>query len=170
MNEMIYRIAEIKDAMEIHSLMEQVYEQLDDQTLYVCDGLSFVQEHLSEKGFGLVVTFEEQLVGGLIVRFPQMEKDNLGLDIGLPESELCHVAHMESVVVHPDFRGRGIQSKLLQKAEEVLKKDQYQYLMATVAPKNAASIRSFENNGYQCVKTKEKYGGFLRRIYLKKFH
>ena len=156
--------------MEIHSLMKLVHQQMEDQTLYVCDDLAFVQEQLSEKGFGLVATSGEQLAGCLLVRFPQMEEDNLGWDIGLPESELCHVAHMESVVVHPDFRGRGIQLKLLQKAEELLKKNHYQYLMATIAPRNVASIRSFETNGYQCAKTKEKYGGFLRGIYLKKLH
>lgn len=160
------RIATLDDANEIYNLMKEVYERLEDKDLFVCDDLDYIISQISGNGFAVVACNEEgKIIGSFLIRYPGGSLDNLGRDIGLKEEELEKVAHMESVVVHPDFRGQGLQSQMLRFAENRIEKKAY--FLATVSPYNPASCRSFEKNGYEHVMTKEKYGGLVRRIYKK---
>lgn len=45
-----------------------------------------------------------QTAGLFIVVFPGKNSENLGYDIGLSEAELCSVAHMDTVAVHPNCK------------------------------------------------------------------
>lgn len=164
--QIVFRIAENEDAQRIHALMLEVYEQMEDKTLYVCDDLAFVERHISNEGFIVAACAEDVIVGSLILRIPD-ESDNLGRDIGLSDQECQRVMHVESAVVLPEYRGKALQKRMLQFAQNHIDKNAYSYLMATVSPKNPASCRTLEQSGYTCVLTKQKYGGLLRRIYIK---
>lgn len=168
-DETVLGLAAKEDITEIYKLMKTVYEGLDNKSLYVCDDLEYVKTHISGEGFAVKACNNDgEIVGSFIFRYPEMQEDNLGRDIGLEERELLKVVHMESVVVLPEYRGRGLQNAMLRYAEELINKNQYKYFMATVSPNNPASYKSFEKNGYKLILTKEKYDGLVRRIYLKK--
>lgn len=55
----------------------------------------------------------------------------------------------DSIQVHPQYRGYGIQKFFLHKAEEVAAKVKAKYLIATVSPDNQFSKRQFEAAQYQ---------------------
>lgn len=121
------RLAQPSEAESIYNIMNVVYNDLDNKDLFVCDSLEYVQHHLShsESGFGVVaVDKEEKIAGSFIVRFPGMEEDNLGYDIGMRRWELPKVVHMESAVVLPQHRGHSLQRRMLQFAEEQLQEKQ----------------------------------------------
>ena len=163
------RKAVFEDAKAIHNMMLKVEAALEDKTLYVCDDYKYVERHLEKEGFALVACSEkDEVVGSFLVRFPKAAEDNLGRDIGLAEEVLDKVVHMESVAVLPECRGYHLQERMLRCAEEMIDKNEYSYLLATVSPDNPASYLSFEKCGYSLVLTKEKYGGLLRRIYQKR--
>ncbi len=165
-----YRAATHHDAEEISRLMAQVHQGLENKSLFVCDGIDFIRDCISnsDHGFGVVAcTDDGSIVGSFILYFPHMNEDNLGRDIGLTGDELHRVAHMESAVVAEEHRGRGIQLEMLRYAEERIDRSRYKYCLATVSPDNPASFRSLEKNGYRHVTTKEKYNGLVRRIYQK---
>lgn len=168
-NTWILRIAKKEEAERICQVMQEVYEQLEDKTLFVTSDLNYIRAHLGAEGF-MVIAEDPQgtMAGNFMVRYPMTAKDNLGRDLGLPEEELCKVAHMESAVVLPEYRGHHLQSKMLRYAERLIDQERFRYFMATASPDNPASCRSLEENGYQLMMTKEKYGGLLRRIYCKK--
>lgn len=160
--------AKEEEAKLIYSLMEQVQKGMEDPSLFVCDDLKYVSEHINRKGF--IVKAENgvgELVGSFLVRYPKLEEDNLGYDLGFPYDKLEKVAHMESVVVREDYRGRGLQQRMLQYGEERVKLEGYQYCMATVAPENVFSKSNFLKQGYDRKLTKMKYGGKERDILLK---
>ena len=171
----IIRKAEAEEAEAIYNVMKKAEEALKDKTLYVCDDLEYVKKHIvtapndvNENGFGVVSCDKSgKIVGIFIIRYPKEADDNLGKDIELSDEEQLRVAHMESAAVLPECRGNHLQEKMLEFAEKFIEKKKYRYLMATVSPKNPASYLTFEKCGYQLIKTKEKYGGLLRRIYLK---
>lgn len=165
------RRATIHDAEEIHSIMSLVYDNLENKDLYVCDDLNYVRSTLSTNGFGVVACDNSgKIIASFIFRYPGSSEDNLGNDIGLCASKLSKVVHMETAVVLPEHRGNGLQGKMLSYAESLINTSEYKYFMATVSPDNPASYRSFENNGYKLIKTKPKYGGLMRHIYLKEVH
>lgn len=166
-NDFTIRVADGTDAQTIYDLMVEVYEQLENKSLYVCDDLAFVKRHISQEGFTVVAcTKEDQIVGSLILRIPDAE-DNLGKDIGFSEEECQRVIHVESAVVAPLYRGNALQRRMLQIAETMIDRVKYSYLMATVSPDNPASYKTLESLGYELIVTKEKYDGLMRRIYRK---
>lgn len=165
----IFKIAKKEDAEEIGRVMQEVYEKMDNKALFVPSSPEEILAHIEAEGFTvLALTAQGAMAGNFIVRYPMDAEDNLGRDLGLPKEELCKVAHMESAVVLPEYRGHHLQVKMLQYAESVIDRQRFRYLMSTVSPDNPASYRSLEANGYQLMMTKEKYGGLLRRIYCKK--
>ena len=166
-NDFTIRVADGTDAQTIYDLMVEVYEQLENKSLYVCDDLAFVKRHISQEGFTVVAcTKEDKIVGSLILRIPDAE-DNLGKDIGFSEEECQRVIHVESAVVAPLYRGNALQRRMLQIAETMIDRVKYSYLMATVSPDNPASYKTLESLGYELIVTKEKYDGLMRRIYRK---
>lgn len=167
-NEVELRLAKEEDAEEIAQLMQTVYENLDDKSLYILDDIDFIKEHISKNGFCVVACDNKKIVGSFIVRYPNNADDNLGLDLSFSSSQLKSVAHMESAVVHKDYRGKAVQKQMLRYAEKLIDKTSHSILLSTVSPKNTPSIKTFESCGYHCVMTKEKYGGVPRRIYMKK--
>lgn len=167
-DDVVIKKATMEDAYEIHCIMQEVYDRLEDKKLYVCDDYEFVKNHISENGFTVVAcNGEGKIVGSFIFRYPGLSKDNLGRHIGLKDAQLSQVVHMESVVVLPEYWGHSLQSAMLNFAEDLIDKAQYRYFLATVSPDNPVSYQSFEKNGYRHMMTVEKYEGLMRRIYLK---
>lgn len=167
-NELLLRVAKADDAIEIHNLMQEVYNRLEDKNIYVCDDLEYVQTYIVDRGFAVVAcNISGKIAASFVFRYPMLQADNLGRDIGLAEEELPKVVHMESAVVLPEYRGQGLQYKMLQYAEKIIDTSKFRYFMATVSPDNPASYKTFEKSGYQLIMTKEKYNGLKRRIYCK---
>lgn len=165
----ILRIAKKEDANAIHHILQEVYCALENKDLFVCDDLTFIQNHIEKNGFTVVACQTNgQIAGCLIVRFPFQEEDNLARDVGLAPCVYNNVAHMESAAVLPQYRGQHLELQMLNYAEKYLNPKQFHYLFATVSPDNPASYKTLENAGYCLQITKKKYNGKLRRIYLKK--
>lgn len=167
-NEYYIRKANEKDAEEIYEGMKNIYENLDDKSLFVLDDYKFIRKQICEEGFAVVACNKAgRIIGSLIVRYPKMAEDNLGYDIRLAEKEIDKVAHIETAVVDSEFRGHGIQGEMLDYAEKIIDPLIHHYLMATVAPYNPASKKTFLKHGYKVFITKEKYGGVKRDILFK---
>lgn len=96
-----------------------------------------------------------------------MEEENLGYDIGMQGRQLYECAIMDTVVVLPEYRGMHLQYEMMQTAERKLHKEGYRYLLCTVHPENKFSRENVKRQGYKKILTKEKYGGFLRDIWMK---
>ena len=170
-NNIILKVATIDNAVEIYSLMQEVYNRLENKSLYVCDNLEFVKAHIAKEGFIVIACHKgNKIVGNFLFRYPDMQADNLGRDIGLDDEKLKKVVHMESVAVLPEYRGNALQSEMLRYGEKLIDQNRYQYFLATVSLDNAASYTTFQKNGYKLIKVKEKYGGLQRGILLKVTH
>ena len=108
-----------------------------------------------------------QLAGMFFVVLPGMEEENLGYDIGMQGRQLYECAIMDTVVVLPEYRGMHLQYEMMQHAEADLREMGYKYLLCTVHPENIFSRSNVMKQGYEKMLTKEKYGGFLRDIWMK---
>ena len=101
------------------------------------------------------------------VILPGAHPDNLGYDLGMEKEKLKLCAMMDTAAVLPEFRGHYLQYKMMQHAEGDLRQIGYRYLLCTVHPENVFSRSNVMKQGYQKMLTKEKYGGFLRDIWMK---
>lgn len=170
------------------ALQDLVHRSMPDQSMFWPDTLDFFADTLA-KGGTLVLAVGDQIdtlsarvdaeyvtlkssegqqglvAGYFLLRLPNaQDADNLGRDANLAAGDLSLVAHLESVAVHPAFRGRGlarIMAKcLVEKARAAGKK----HLFATVAPDNTASLAMLASLGLTVYHTRPKYAGLVRHI------
>ena len=160
--------AGMHDAGEIYRVMHDVKEALEDKELYCADEMPYILENIENKGFTVKACDNTgHIMGFLIVHFPKEEADNLGHYLDLDDEACKKVAYMDSIAVLPECRGMGLQQKLLAYAESAEQMRPYQYLMATVSPKNPYSLRNFETMGYQIVCKVQKYNAWDRYVLCK---
>ena len=168
-----------EDAEELNDIMQSVSAGMENPEWFLKDDLEYIREHigsnpLTEKDSGFILKAvakadgKDMIAGFFMVAFPGVAEKNLGNHIGLSIEQLQKVAHMDSVVILPAFRGHGLQRKLLAAAEEVIcKETDYRILMATVHPDNKYSLNNVKERGFEVVAEALKYGG-LRRYIVKK--
>lgn len=163
-DEFVIERAVKNQAEEIYFVMQSVYRELEDKTLFAADNFEFVRKHIEKNGFILTATCGGDIAAYLLVRLPGEEPDNLGYDLGFDRKSLMLTAHYESAAVLRRYRGKSLQAKLFCAAEPILKAEGIRHIAATVSPDNAASIKSFEKCGFKRMLVKEKYGGLTRII------
>ena len=86
---------------------------------------------------------------------PGLRDFNLGCEIGLEEAQLTRVTHMDTAAVHPDFRGRGLQRRMMAEAEQGLAG---RILLCTIHPDNRYSLENALRLGYRIEKRIGRYG------------
>ena len=160
-----------EDIAAIMNLVVEVHEQIpeDRKSWFVINPEEDTQLLEEGKcwGYTAVDTETGKLAAAFIAAFPGTSSHNLGYDSGLPEEEIPKVAHMDTAVVSPEYRGCGLQKRMMEFAEEDLRKAGYHYLCCTVHPDNVYSKNNVLKQGYKIMATKEKYNGFLRHVFLK---
>lgn len=167
MREFNIRRANIKDVNQINEIMRKVYFALEDKAAFAPDDTDTVMMFLEPDNFILVAEAEDGLAAFLAVEIPGEAEDNLGHDIGLKQEELHKVAHIESTAVLPEYRGNGLQMKLMTEAEKLLSEMEIEYYMATVYPGNRYSLNNFLTLDYKIIRSALKYGGLDRLVLLK---
>jgi len=165
--DIVIRKAHTIDVGSIFVIMEIAAEQMKNSGLFLSDNIDYINSHIEKNGITFIAEINGITAGFLAVDIPGELSHNLGFDIGLPLSELSLVAHMDSIVVLPDFRGLGLQKALLKYAEEQAHNLGYTHFMATVHPDNAPSLKSFLASGYEIKITKLKYNGLIRHVLYK---
>ena len=133
----------VQEAME-----ETAWFALDpDEELRELTAAGDMEFWLAEAGEGLAAVFS-------IIR-PGLRDWNLGREIGLSGDELERVIHMDTAAVHPDFRGRGLQRRLMAAAETALPG---RILLCTIHPDNRFSLNNALRLGYRIEKRIGRYG------------
>ena len=144
-----------------HLDSEDVLQPLTvDEFTYILNGNGFIVGLFDE---GRLIAFRALLA-------PPLDADHLGLDAGLSGESLMHVIYQELSIVHPDYRGRGLQMQMGEWVMNQIDRSRYDYVCATVAPFNIASLKDKFALGLQIVALKRKYEGKLRYVFMKKLH
>ncbi|WP_165000321.1 GNAT family N-acetyltransferase [Anaerophilus nitritogenes] len=154
----IMRLIHIEELKEVVLLQNFVYENLSNKQILYTDSYDEMRTDM-ELGAKVIGIFNSnnQLIGYRYIAFPGLSNRNLGNDIHLPESEFEKVVHLETTVVHPDYRGNNLQSMTLQEVIRLTKNLGYKHLMCTVSPFNLFSLFNNMKNGLKIKALKEKY-------------
>ncbi|MBE7148364.1 GNAT family N-acetyltransferase [Bacillus mycoides] len=154
---------------QILSLQNVVVEALEDQGRLQPLSLEEFQYILEGNGMMIGAFIENELIAFRALLVPPIDNEHLGLDIGLPESQLHRVIYQEISNVHPNCRGNGMQKILAAVIMDELQKEdsQYDYVCCTVAPFNIPSLKDKFAQGMEIAVLKEKYGGSMRYVFVK---
>lgn len=148
----------------IMTLQEMIVEDLKDSNIFQSDSAEFIQRCLKTHGKIIGIIVKDRLIAFRVIYFPGHFDDNLGIELAFPEKILSQVAHLETVVVHPDYRGNSLALKMNYQALNVMKTLKYHHACVTVSPKNFYNLRIVFQLGFIIKKLKIKYGDKLRYI------
>ncbi|PDZ44231.1 N-acetyltransferase [Bacillus wiedmannii] len=159
----------LENIEQILSLQNVVVEALEDKSRLQPLSLEEFQYILEGNGMMIGAFIENKLIAFRALLVPPIDEEHLGLDIGIPESELHRVIYQEISNVHPNCRGNGMQKILATVIMDELQKEdsKYDYVCCTVAPFNIPSLKDKFAQGMEIAALKEKYGGSLRYVFVK---
>jgi len=118
-----------------------------------------------------VVAEREGLVAGVMVLYSGKKAIELdmnlvnwlnnktGEDIVIPPEARYDEYYVDTVSVHPDFRGQGIGTALLSHAETIARKAGFSKLTLNVEEEKEDAIRLYERVGYRVAEPWTIYGG-----------
>ncbi|MGH0780299.1 GNAT family N-acetyltransferase [Bacillus cereus] len=154
---------------QILLLQNVVVEALEDKSRLQPLSQEEFQYILEGNGMMIGAFIENELIAFRALLVPPIDDEHLGLDIGLPESELHRVIYQEISNVHPNWRGNGMQKILATVIMDELQKEdsKYDYVCCTVAPFNIPSLKDKFAQGMKIAALKEKYGGSMRYVFVK---
>lgn len=148
-----------QDTESFIDLMAFVRQSMDHKEWLYLDPPEDVREMMKNGTMSLWVAMDgDHMVGAFDVLHPGLESYNYGYVLGYSKEELQLVVNMDTAVVHPDYRGSGLQKKLMQYAEETLSMEGKHILMCTVHPDNHFSLNNVLSQGYAIQKTTAMYG------------
>lgn len=96
----------------------------------------------------------DRIAAAFCIVYPGMEEFNIGYDLGFSEEELKRVVHMDTAAVHPDYRGLGLQNRMMLHAEQELGG---KILLCTIHPDNHYSLNNVLKIGYTIEKKTQRY-------------
>lgn len=157
----------LADTEKYLCLLHEVKDGMDHPEWFFLDPDDDVRAMMASGAMELWVAEENgRLVGGFDIIYPGLADFNYGRDLDFSEEELLRVVQMDTAAVHPEYRGLGLQKRLMQEAEKRILQDRNRILLCTVHPDNRYSLHNVRNQKYEIVKKKAKYGSvryFLRK-------
>ncbi|QWI14877.1 GNAT family N-acetyltransferase [Bacillus wiedmannii] len=159
----------LENIEQILSLQNVVVEALENKSRLQPLSLEEFQYILEGNGMMIGAFIENKLIAFRALLVPPIDEEHLGLDIGIPESELHRVIYQEISNVHPNCRGNGMQKILATVIMDELQKEdsKYDYVCCTVAPFNIPSLKDKFAQGMEIAALKKKYGGSMRYVFVK---
>lgn len=158
------------DLENFTQIMETVAAGMEKREWFVSDDRPYIKAHLGDgsdtgSGFILKAVADQEIAGFFMVDFQGMTGHNLGKYLHMTDEELLQVAHMDSVVILPKFRGYRLQYRLMEAAEKILLEEtNYRILLATVHPDNIYSLQNVKARGFRVAAEVTAYQGLPRYI------
>ncbi|SHH15048.1 hypothetical protein SAMN02745245_00657 [Anaerosphaera aminiphila DSM 21120] len=156
--ELYFRFLNEKDIDILLDLINEVYEGLEDKSVYILDTYDELLEQLSGDKDVILGVFNEK---DELIAFRHTE---LGVEskqlhkyvsvVNIPkEGTIYHGGSM----VREDYRGRGLQNKTRDIMDKTLEDDDFSRFVSTISPKNAYSMRNVFKSGFALVAYVAKY-------------
>lgn len=155
---------------DIIVLQETVYNDLDNKEILATLTKEEWETILKGKGMLIGAFVQRQLIAIRALYIPDKTKDHLGYFLGLKDEELDRVIYQEISIVHPKFRGYGMQKLLGKVIMNELDKTKFDYVCATVMPYNIASLKDKFSQGFRIVSLTYFYEGKLRYVFALNLH
>lgn len=162
---MLLRRCTAEEAPAVYALQNEVRAAMPHPEQFVPDTLENITAYV-RKDLCIGAWQGSRLGGYLIVRFCGQSEHNYAAFMDVPRTEWEHWANADSVIVHPDWRGNGLQRILLEDALPLLRPG-IVGIGATVSPGNPYSLNNAKACGFEIVSRREMYGGHDRYLLAK---
>ena len=157
----------LEDLDSFLTLIRETKAAMEQQDWFFLDPEEEIRDLMERRAMELWVAMDSgRMAGAFSLIHPGLEPFNYGFDLGFPEAMLRRVVHMDTVAVHPHYRGRGLMGRLMEVMEGELAKVPGRILICTIHPDNVYSLNNVRRRGYSVAGEKAKYGSV--RLFLRK--
>lgn len=165
--ELTYKKIDKKDSEQLYKLIDVVlgglenpeyfipYEQWELDSMY--DEVNYAPLYGAYDG--------DKLVGMAQLYVSQDMLSDFKKEFGLENFKVCELG---GNLVLPEYRGRGITTKLQTIEIELAKQLGFDYIISMAHPDNIGSCKTLERIGLDFVRETKLSNGFLRKLYMKK--
>ena len=150
------------EAPTVFALQNEVRAAMPHPEQFVPDTLENITGYL-HTGICIGAWQQGRLGAYLILRLCGQSSENYAAFLGVPQSQWQHWANADSAVVHPDWRGNGLQCAMLEAALPLFP-GRITHIGATVSPENQYSLNNALASGFAIVSRREMYGGYDRYL------
>lgn len=162
---LIVKHCTLQDLDDIMSLQEKIVKGMNDSTWFVSTSREENIVFLSAPNTIIGIYDDSKLIAYGSVGFSGKKEDNLGWDLDWSEENVLLCATLDTIVVDPDYRGLGLQRKIIElcikHAKQIIPNCT---ILTTICPDNIYSLRNGLACGFEILKRKQKYGGYDRYI------
>lgn len=165
--ELVYRKIEEKDKEQLFDLMKVVLDSLEDPSYFIpYEKWEYDSMFDGENYAPLYGVYDgDKLVGMAQLYVSQEMLDDFKEEFGLTEYKVCELG---GNLVLPEYRGKGITTKLQTIELELAKELGFDYIISMGHPDNIGSLKTLEKVGLEFIKTTTLSNGFLRSLYMLK--
>lgn len=140
-------------------LLQDVKAAMEHQEWFYLDSPEDIRTMMADGTMQLWVAEDGNTLAGILyILFPGLQEFNYGYDLGFTQEELLRVVNMDTAAVRPEYRGMGLQGKLIQAAEDSLRGEDGRILLCTIHPENTFSLNNALKQGYEIRRELPKYG------------
>lgn len=155
----IFRRGTLEDSEDFILFLDEMRAGMSEKDWLYLDPPDTVRTMMEDGTMEFWLAFDENRLAAVFsILHPGLHSYNYGYDLELCEEELLQVIHMDTAAVHPDYRGFGLQSRMVHMAEQELSKRGSRILLSTVHPENRFSLNNMLKQGYAIQKRVGKYG------------
>ena len=165
--ELIYKKVEEKDKEQLFKLIDIVLTGLPDQAHFIPYEQWELDSMFDDENYApLYGAYDgDKLVGMAQLYVSQDMLDDFKKEFNLSDYSVCELG---GNLVLPEYRGRGITTKLQKMELELAKNLGFDYIISMAHPDNIGSCKTLERVGLNFVKETKLSNGFLRKLYMLK--
>ena len=153
-----FRKGTLSDAERFTGFLAEIRAGMSNKEWLYLDPPDLVREMIADGTMELWLAVDgDRLAAVFDILYPGLDSCNYGYDLNLTESELLQVVHMDTSAVHPDYRGQGLQGRMVHTAERELVGSGKRILLCTVHPENRFSLNNMLQQGFEIQKLVRKY-------------
>ena len=165
--ELVYKKVEEKDKDQLFNLINIVLNGLENPEYFIPYEQWELEAMFDDKNYApLYGAYDgEKLVGMAQLYISQDMLSDFKKEFGLEDYTVCELG---GNLVLPEYRGRGITTKLQTIEFKLARQLGFDYIISMAHPDNIGSCKTLERVGLEFVKETRLSNGFLRKLYMKK--
>lgn len=166
---LIMRTCTLADLDKMMALQEIVYSSIQNRDIFMPSDRNDNAGYLEAPNFVIGCFDGDTMVAYCSFDLPGENACNYGWDLGWQLEKTVSAAKLDTIVVHPSYRGNHLQQQLISYTLEVAQKENeinrsIRYILTTVSPENKHSLHNVQAMGFEILMQKQKYGGKERFI------
>lgn len=167
MNNLEFKKVEEKDKEQLMNLIKIVLGGLEDKSHFIPYEQWELDSMFDAENYApLYGAYDgEKLVGMAQLYISQDMLADFKKEFGLTEYQVCELG---GNLVLPEYRGKGITTKLQTIELQLAKELGFDYIISMAHPDNIGSCKTLERVGLNFVKETTLSNGFLRKLYMLK--